>query len=174
MVEVVGVKANIVVMLDDFLFVIPREEADTDEVSIRKGQQAGSEFDKLLARLNLSKVTAKDQPAAFSTIWCGVEFFSKKRLLVIPENKWGALRKWFDEEIPLDTQKGLHFIEAGTLRTALGKFGHAMLIWPAGRPCLYHLWCLLFTALFCDRARIKFSWPGQRLELALECTKSPY
>ena len=79
MAGVVGGRANIVAMLDDFLLVVPREKADTDEVSIRKGQQAGCEFDNLLARLNLPKASAKDQPAAFSTIWCGVEFFSKKR-----------------------------------------------------------------------------------------------
>ena len=172
MAEVAGVKASIVAMLDDFLLVVPREETDTDKVSIRKGQQAGCEFDKLLARLNLPKAPAKDQQAAFSTIWCGVEFFSKKRLLGIPEKKWGALRKWVEEEIPLDSQKGLTFLEAGTLRTALGKFCHAMLIWPAGRPCLYNLWRLLFTASFYDRARTRLSVPRQRLELTLECTEA--
>ena len=172
MAGIVGVRANIVAMLDDFLLVVPREKTDTDEVSIRKGQQAGCEFDKLLARLNLPKASAKDQTAAFSTIWCGVEFFSKKRLLGIPENKWGALRKWVEVAISLESRKGLPFIEAGTLRTALGKFSHAMLIWPAGRPCLYHLWKLLFTASFFDRARTKLSMPSQKLELTLECIEA--
>ena len=41
-----------------------------------------------------------------------------------------------------------------------------------GRPFLYHLWRLLFTASFYDRARTKLSMPSQRLELTLECTEA--
>ena len=39
-------------------------------------------------------------------------------------------------------------MDASSLLTALGKFHHATLTWPAGRPCLYALWRLYFTATF--------------------------
>ena len=172
MARVVGVKANMAAMLDDFLLVVPRLDTDSDKEIIQRGEKVGRDFDELLARLHLPKAPAKDQEAAFTTVWCGVEFFSKKRLVGVPENKWVALRKWIDEEFTFAAQEGLPHIEAGTLQSALGKFCHAMLIWPAGRPCLYHLWSLLFTACYSDRTRAKLSMPQQPLTLTEGCIKA--
>ena len=72
-------------MLDDFLLVVPRLDTDSDNEIIQRGEKVGRDFDKLLARLHLPKAPAKDQEAAFTTVWCGVEFFSKKRLVGVPE-----------------------------------------------------------------------------------------
>ena len=100
MAEVVGIKANIVAMLDDFLLVVPRQSTDTDRDIILK---VGRDFDKLLARLNLPKAPAKDQCAAFTKTWCRVEYFSKRRLVGTPEDKWLALHKCVAEAFTLDT-----------------------------------------------------------------------
>ena len=37
-------------------------------------------------------------------------------------------------------------LDAATLQSALGKFHHITLVWTAGRPSLYALWKLYFTA----------------------------
>ena len=128
MAKVVGVEANIVAMLDDFLLVTPRKSTDTDDTAIKKGERAGKKFDKLLAQLNLPKAPNKDQCAAFSTVWCGVEYFSKKRLIGIPETKWTALRRWVDTNLSWESFKEAPVIEAGILQSALGKLCHAMLM----------------------------------------------
>ena len=173
MAKVVDVKAKIVAMLDDFLLVVPKLSAETDADTLRRGKQAGVDFDKLLKRLNLPKAPTKDQGAAFSTVWCGIEFFSKTRLVGIPEAKWTALHKWMQEKVQLVTREDPPTIEAGTLRSLLGKFCHAMLVWPAGRPCLYVLWRLLFrSALFHDRERLKLRFPRQKIKLTAECIGS--
>ena len=169
MAKAVGVDANIVAMLDDFLLVVPRKSTDTDISALKNGERNGKKFDKLLAQLNLPKAPNKDQNAAFSTIWCGKVYFSKKRLIGIPKPKWAALRKWVDTTFPLEQADGPPLIEAGALQSALGKFCHAMITWPAGRPCLYHLWRLLFTASFSNKDRAKLSMPHQTLELTPDC-----
>ena len=169
MARVFGVKANIIVMLDDFLLVVPRGCQETDSDLLQRGEKEGKKFDQLLSQLHLPKAPAKDQNAAFSTIWCGVEFFSKTRLIGIPKTKWVALRKWMDANIELDNLDRAPSIVAGTLQTALGKFCHAMLIWPEGRPCLFFLWQLFFTADFRDRTRSKLQMPTQTLKLTVDC-----
>ena len=93
MAKVVGVDVNIVAVLDDFLLVVPRKSTDTDVTALKDGERNGKKFDKLLDKLNLPKAPNKDQDAAFSTIWCGNIYFSKKRLIGIPKPKWAALRK---------------------------------------------------------------------------------
>ena len=167
--RVYGVNANIIVMLDDFLLVVPRRRSETDSAILQRGQDEGRKFDQLLAQLNLPKAPAKDQDAAFSTVWCGVEFFSKTRLVGIPKTKWEALRHWMDTNIKLAHDKRAPCIAAGTLQTALGKLCHAMLIWPAGRPCLYFLWRLFYTAAFRDRTRSKLQIASQPLKLTDDC-----
>ena len=81
------VKADMVPMLDDFLIVVPREEGDSDELTISRGKQEGQKFDALLHDLNLPKAPEKDQQAAFTTIWYGLLFDSKNQVYGIPEKK---------------------------------------------------------------------------------------
>ena len=57
----------------------------------------GEKFDEFLAALKFKKAPEKDQPAAFSTIWFGLEFFSKTRELGYPKKKWSKLREVFRE-----------------------------------------------------------------------------
>ena len=104
-------------------------------IPCEEAPQVGVDFDMLLKRLNLPKTSAKDQDAAFSTVWCGIEFFSKIRLVVMLEAKWTAVHKRMQVKIVLEAHEGPPTIEAGFLRELLGKFCHAM-FWPAGRPCI--------------------------------------
>ena len=52
-------------------------------------------------------------------------------------------------------------LTADSLRTALGKFCHFMRIWRAGKPCLYPLWRLFFTARFRDPQRQHLTDEGE-------------
>ena len=55
-------------MLDDFLFVVPREKEESDEMSIERGHKEAAKFDKLLADLKLPRATEKDQNPSFKAI----------------------------------------------------------------------------------------------------------
>ena len=67
-----GVQALTVAMLDDFLLAVPRKEGDKDSDTLTRGQSEGARFDDLLMNLNVLPAKEKIQPAAFSTVWCGV------------------------------------------------------------------------------------------------------
>ena len=105
-------------MLDDFLLVIPGQCKQTDLDALHQGEEEGRKFDQLLAQLNLPKAPEKDQVAAFSTVWCGVEYFSKTRLVGIPKTKWEVLRSWLDTNIRLSHDTQAPRRAAGTLQTA--------------------------------------------------------
>lgn len=137
--RVAGMKALTVAMLDDFLLVCPRQPKDSDQDALNRGRPEGEFFDKVLRELILPKAVSKGQPTAFTTNWCGVQFFSKEAIFGIPKKKWDKFTKFFRESI-LNLKGGLaESFTADLLRTALGKFCHFMRIWPAGRPCLYPL-----------------------------------
>ena len=55
-------------MLDDFLGVVRREQDESDEAVITRGQQAVARFDSLLADLGLPIAPEKSQGLAFTTI----------------------------------------------------------------------------------------------------------
>ena len=82
-----GVQALTVAILDDFLLVVPRKEGDEDSYTLTRGQSEGARFDELLRKLNVPPAIEKTQPAAFSTVWCGVHFFSKLKKFRIPTKK---------------------------------------------------------------------------------------
>ena len=52
-------------MLDDFLFVVPRKEEESDENCIQRGHREAAKFDKLLSDLKLPRATEKDQKSQF-------------------------------------------------------------------------------------------------------------
>ena len=55
-------------MLDDFLFVVPRKEEESDENCIQRGHREAAKFDKLLSDLKLPRATEKDQNPSFQAI----------------------------------------------------------------------------------------------------------
>ena len=63
-------------------------------------------------------------------------------------------------------------VDAGTLLSALGKFHHISLVWPAGRPCLYALWKLYYTAHFKFGDPSKLIPKKQELEVTSEARRA--
>ena len=59
---------------------------------------------------------------------------------------------------------------AGTLRTMLGKMCHMTRVWAGGRPSLYPLWRLLFTAKFLERDKLNLVDKQENLVLNEDCT----
>ena len=103
-------------MLDDFLIVSPRKTADTDDVTLERGRSEGALFDSLLMKLKLPLAVEKSQPAAFSTVWCGVEYFSKTGKYGVPKKKWKKLCGFFETNL-LDNEGAITVkVEAGVLQ----------------------------------------------------------
>ena len=63
-------------------------------------------------------------------------------------------------------------IDAAVLRSALGKFHHHTLIWVAGRPLLYALWQLFYTAKFTTSRPPKLRPAVQTLKVTTEVRKA--
>ena len=61
-------------------------------------------------------------------------------------------------------------ITAGTLRTMLGKICHMTRVWASGRPSLYPLWRLLFTAKFVERDKLTLVDKQKNLVFNGDCT----
>ena len=111
----------------------------------------------------------KSQPAAFSIVWYGVEYFSKTGKYGAPRNKWKKLRAYFETNM-LDNEGGLtEKVEAGILQTLIGKLTHFMIFWTAGRPCLLYLWKLMATARFRSRQRWKLRDIHQNMIFVHDC-----
>ena len=66
--KAIRIGADTVAMLDDFLGVVRREQDESDEAVIARGQQAVARFDSLLADLGLPIAPEKSQGLAFTTI----------------------------------------------------------------------------------------------------------
>ena len=64
-------KAFSVVILDDFLMVVPRRARDSDETVLQQARTEANTFDALLDKLGLPKVKEKDQEPALTTTWFG-------------------------------------------------------------------------------------------------------
>ena len=79
-------------MLDDFLGVLPRRVGETDEGILLRAQEDAKRFDTLLENLRLPKAPEKDQIPAFTTVWHGIEYFSKEHCIGVPFAKWQRLR----------------------------------------------------------------------------------
>ena len=147
-----GVKALSVVILDDFLMVVPRRARDSDETVLQRARMEANIFDALLDKLGLPKAKEKDQEPAFSTTWFGFVFNSKHGTYGITKRKWEKLRQFFEKTFQRESSKTLKkYVEAETLERALGKFHHATEVWSAGRPALFSLWRLFHTANFRTR-----------------------
>ena len=145
--KVYGVKALTVAILDDFLLVVKRRKAETDDNVLARSIDAVQRFDNLLFRLNLPKAPEKDQAPSFTTIWCGIEFDSKSGCYGVPKSKWKKLKSFFNETFREKNGSLKCAIEAGVLERALGKFHYYANVWYAGRPPLYALWKVFFQAL---------------------------
>ena len=52
MAKVYGIRAKIIVMLDEFLLVIPGQCKQTDLDALHQGEEEGRKFDQLFAQLN--------------------------------------------------------------------------------------------------------------------------
>ena len=171
--KVYGVEAETLAMLDDFLLVVPRGESDSDETVLSKGQIVAHKFDKLLSSLGLPKAPEKDQPPAFTTIWYGICFNTKTGTYSLPLAKWEDLLKYFEAQfVDSATNSIMKRIEAAELHRALGKFHHATLVWTAGRPSLYAIWKLFYSAKFRSGAAHILQPKKQLLNVTPEAKKS--
>ena len=63
-------------------------------------------------------------------------------------------------------------LDAEILRSALGKFHHHTLVWVAGRPHLYALWRLFYTASFSKSRPSQLLPAKQTLKVTNEVKKS--
>ena len=96
--------------------------------------------------LKLPAAIEKSQPAAFTTVCCGVQYYSKTGVYGAPPSKWAKLKAFYAEHCVKPSGELKEIMEASILQTLLGKFAHFITLWPAGRPCMYYLWKLLNTA----------------------------
>ena len=170
-IEKVG--ASLLPMLDDFLAVVARRPHESDEQIMDRGQTCERRFDNLLEKLNLPKAPENDQTSGFSVVWFGIKYFTKTRCYGIPAKKWEALRLWVADKLMNKQRTDVpDRVDAATLRSALGKFHHKTLVWCAGRPSLYALWKLFFTARFKSGDPSKL-WPKkQQLVVTTEVKKA--
>ena len=167
--EVSGVQALMIAMLDDFLIVCPRALKDTDESVLRRGRAEGEAFDRELKALGLPKAVSKDQKAAFTTIWCGIKYHSKETVISVPEKKWIKFKNFMHTNLVNEAGELRGTITAGILRTMLGKMCHMTRVWAGGRPSLYPLWRLLFTAKFIERDKLNLVDKQEILILKEDC-----
>ena len=170
--RVYGVKASSVAMLDDFLLVSPRKLGDTDEETLLRGGREGALFDKLLTDLKLPVAVEKSQQAAFTTVWCGVQYYSKTGVYGAPPSKWAKLKAFYTEHCIKPNGEHKESIKARILQTLLGKFAHFMTVWPAGRPCLYYLWKLLITAGTWKSGKFKIHRANKLLRFDANCMRA--
>ena len=159
-------------MLDDFLLVSPRESGDTDEETLLRGRREGALFDKLLMELKLPAAVEKSQPAAFTTVWCAVQYYSKTGVYGAPPSKWAKLKDFYSEHCMKPSGELKESMKASILQRLLGKFAHFMTLWPAGRPCLYYLWKLLNTAGTWKHGRFRIHRTNKLLRLDDNCIGS--
>ena len=160
-------------MLDDFLGVLPRHEEETDEALILRAQIDAERFDTLLHTLGLPKAPEKDQAPAFTTVWLRIEYFSKEQCYGVPAEKWQKLRRFMQDKLMTENKNEVRTsLDAADLLSALGKFHHFTLVLTAGRPSLYALWLLLFTASFSDKTQLKLAPKKQQLKTTPEAAET--
>ena len=149
--KVYGVPGRSVAILDDFLLICPRKRNESDESVLMRGEQMCGKFDAFLRDINLPKAPEKDQKPGFSTVWFGLAYYSKEGLIGITQKKWRKVNTVFHDTF-ISTQNNTSRIKtkvsAGELERALGLFHHTSIVWPAGRPHLWPLWCCFRTASF--------------------------
>ena len=68
-------------MLDDFLGITYREEGESDEALLRRGQLNARSFDEELLKMGIQKQATKDSKTSWKTVWLGLEFTRKIRPL---------------------------------------------------------------------------------------------
>ena len=160
------VQSALLPMLDDYLGVLPRKEGETDQEILTRAREDTVRFDSLLRKLGLPKAQEKDQEPAFTTIWFGIEYFSKESTIGLPQKKWLKLRLFIADKFMTKERTVKSQIDAADLLTGLGKFHHMTGVWTAGRPSLYVLWVLLSTACFSCRKKLKLSPKKQLLQVS--------
>lgn len=167
--KVAHIEAELLPMLDDFLIVVPRKVGETAEENLKRANTQGGKFDDLLEELHLPKASEKDQEAAFTTIWYGIKFNSNQRSYSVPRKKWNEIGQFFVKKFLADDGITIRdSVDAADLLSGLGKMHHVVLVWPAGRPCLYFLWRLYYTATFSPMNPSKLQPRKQSLEVSPE------
>ena len=171
--KVVNVQAELLPMLDDFLIVVPRRRGEAREQNLERGKIEGAKFDNLLNDLNLPKAPEKDQSQAFTTIWYGLEYNSNQQYYGIPEKKWKKIATFVaDKFLENDRVTIKDKIDAADLLSVIGKFHHITLVWTRGRPSLYFLWRLFYTASFSDIDQGILHPKKQSLKVSAEARRS--
>ena len=90
-------------------------------------------------------------------------------MISVPEKKWIKFKNFMHINLVDEAGEVRGSITAGTLRTMLGKMCHMTRVWAGGRPSLYPLWRLLFTAKFIERDKLTLV-DQENLVLNGECT----
>ena len=90
----------------------------------------------------------------------------------MPAEKWMNLRLYVESKLISKAGEVGVSVDASSLLTVLGKFHHATLTWPAGRPCHYALWRLYFTATFRNNNPSKLQPKSQTLEVTEDARAS--
>ena len=127
---------------------------------------------KVLMDLKLNAVVEKNQPAAFTTVWCGVQYYSKTVDYGAPPSKWAILKAFYAEHCVKPSGELKETMEASILKTFLGKFAHFMILWPAGQPCLYYLWKLLNNAGTLKNGKFSIHRANKLLRRDTNCMRS--
>ena len=166
------VQSAILPMLDDFLGVLPRQVEDSDRDILNRAKTDVARFDSLLAKLGLPRATEKDQDPAFSTIWFGIEYFSKEQNIGIPKKKWRKLRQFIENKFMTDDGTVKAQVDAADLLSGLGKLHHMTQVLTAGRPRLYSLWVMLSRATFSSRKKLELSPKKQMLKVSPEAARA--
>ena len=74
-------------MLDDFLGITYRQEGESDNALLKRGQVAARAFDEELGRMGITKQGKKDSPTAWKAVWLGFEIDTRELTLSIPQEK---------------------------------------------------------------------------------------
>ena len=90
-------------------------------------------------------------------------------MISLPE-KWIKFKNFLHTNLVDETGEVRGSITAGTLRTMLGKMCHMKRVWAGGRPSLYPLWRLLFTAKFIERDKLNLVDKQENLNFNGDCT----
>ena len=133
----------LLVMLDDFLGITYREEGESDEALVERGERAADAFDEELLRLGISKQAAKDSPSAWKITWLGIEIDTIRQTLSIPEDKITNTVMYFNQEIFSSEHRYKREISTSTLEELIGVLCHYSKTWSLEKTLLWPLYLAL-------------------------------
>ena len=70
-------------MLDDFLWIAYRKEAEFDQELLQRGRLADQVFDDEIVKMGITKSIRKKSPTDYTTVWFGFLLDTKDQTLAI-------------------------------------------------------------------------------------------